>query len=386
MPRSSSPCRLTTFFSPWRLLLLLLVLTTPVAAFHPRLPRLTTFFSPWRLLLLLVLTMPVAAFHPRLPHMPSAARTAATPTTSPSSRSLTIGTPRLAHGIESGPIVALLKGPDDMYESAVKLGTHKAEEPAPIMFLLAIQAGLQVGIGAAMAVATMAGLPGIHASDPGLGKLIYAFCGLPCGLLMTATTGTMLFTGNTALVSVAWMEKRVRRRWGWGTAGQSRRCWGVYLYACLIALTFVQIKLRQLLKTWILSYTGNLLGAAMLAALCTYAGVFKSTAASIASVAAYKSALPFGVVRRRAMSIEALCGDSFFFFFFFFKIKTFQFSFLTLPSPPPPFHPHITGSGAGRLVQLAGHHGSVDRPGRSGPGVQGPGDRDDHYHLLGAGL
>lgn len=162
------------------------------------------------LLLPLLVAPPVAAFHPRLPQMPAmpavpavAARAAAA-----SSRSRNLGT-RLAHGIEGGPIVSLLKAPDDMYASAVKLGMHKAEEPAPIIFLLGIQAGLQVGIGAAMAVATMAGMPGIQASDPSLARLIYGFCGLPCGLLMTATTGTMLFTGNTALVSVALMEKKV---------------------------------------------------------------------------------------------------------------------------------------------------------------------------------
>jgi len=147
-----------------------------------------------------------------------------------------------------------LKDPVAAYDSAVKQGEKKANEPAPIIFLLGIQAGLQVGIGAAMAVATMAGVPGIQAKDPGLAKLIYGFCGLPCGLLMTATMvrfhwstyyvrmistacmvvrdrgydtphrvfdgpshassqGTMLFTGNTAVVSVALMEKKVCIQW-----------------------------------------------------------------------------------------------------------------------------------------------------------------------------
>jgi hypothetical protein len=46
----------------------------------------------------------------------------------------------------------------------------------------------QVGIGGAMAVATLAGLPGLSASNPGLAKLVYGVVGLPCGLLMTATT------------------------------------------------------------------------------------------------------------------------------------------------------------------------------------------------------
>ncbi|TFJ81779.1 hypothetical protein NSK_007027 [Nannochloropsis salina CCMP1776] len=162
-----------------------------------------------------------------------------------------------------------LKDPVAAYESAVKQGEKKANEPAPIIFLLGIQAGLQVGIGAAMAVTTMAGVPGIQAKDPGLAKLIYGFCGLPCGLLMTATMGTMLFTGNTAVVSVALMEKK--------------------------------IKLQQLVKTWVWSYLGNMVGAGFLAALCTYAGVFSSSAAAIASVAASKTAMPFGVAVARGI-------------------------------------------------------------------------------------
>jgi hypothetical protein len=39
-----------------------------------------------------------------------------------------------------------------------------------------------------------------------------------------------------------------------------------------------------------------MVGAGFLAALCTYAGVFSSSAAAIASVAASKTAMPFGVV------------------------------------------------------------------------------------------
>jgi len=42
-----------------------------------------------------------------------------------------------------------------------------------------------------------------------------------------------------------------------------------------------------------------MLGAALLAGLCTYAGVFKSAAASMVSVAAYKAAMPFGVVSKQ---------------------------------------------------------------------------------------
>ena len=58
----------------------------------------------------------------------------------------------------------------------------------------------------------------------------------------------------------------------------------------------IQIKLRQLIKSWFFSYMGNFLGATLLAGLCTYAGVFSSATAGMVSLAAYKASLPFGVV------------------------------------------------------------------------------------------
>lgn len=41
-----------------------------------------------------------------------------------------------------------------------------------------------------------------------------------------------------------------------------------------------------------------MVGAALLAGVCTYAGVFKNAATSIVSLAAYKAAMPFGVVSK----------------------------------------------------------------------------------------
>ena len=46
--------------------------------------------------------------------------------------------------------------------------------------------------------------------NPALAKLLCGLAGLPCGLLMTAVTGSELFTGNTALVGTAYLERKVR--------------------------------------------------------------------------------------------------------------------------------------------------------------------------------
>lgn len=79
----------------------------------------------------------------------------------------------------------------------------------------------------------------------------------------------MLFTGNTALVGVAFLERRVTG--------------------------------RQLLRNWAISYVGNLLGATLLAGLCTYAGVFRNSVPTIINIGAYKGTLPFGVAFARGI-------------------------------------------------------------------------------------
>ena len=55
--------------------------------------------------------------------------------------------------------------------------------------------------------------PGLVASNPGLQKIILGAFGLPFGLMMTLLSGAELFTGNTALVTMALLEGRA-------TAGQ----------------------------------------------------------------------------------------------------------------------------------------------------------------------
>ena len=48
--------------------------------------------------------------------------------------------------------------------------------------------------------------PGLVASNPGLQKIILGAFGLPFGLMMTLFSGAELFTGNTALVTMAMLE------------------------------------------------------------------------------------------------------------------------------------------------------------------------------------
>lgn len=105
------------------------------------------------------------------------------------------------------------------------LGAGKARAPVLKTFILAVTAGLQLGIGSAMAVATLTGLGGIQAQSPALAKIIGGLAGLPCGLLMTAVTGAELFTGNTALVGMAFLERQVRARAAAGVPASMSMRW-----------------------------------------------------------------------------------------------------------------------------------------------------------------
>ena len=71
--------------------------------------------------------------------------------------------------------------------------------------------GLFIGFGAFLAASVGGACGGMAAAgNPGLQKIITGLFGLPFGLLMVLTCGAELFTGNTALVTTAVYEGKVR--------------------------------------------------------------------------------------------------------------------------------------------------------------------------------
>merc|ERR1719502_1456399 len=82
--------------------------------------------------------------------------------------------------------------------------------------------------------------PALALENPGLQKIILGAFGLPFGLMMTLLSGAELFTGNTALVTMACIE------------GEAQP--------------------GQLAKSWISSYLGNFVGSLLLAALVFLGG------------------------------------------------------------------------------------------------------------------
>eukprot|EP00611_Tribonema_gayanum_P029228 TRINITY_DN7748_c0_g1_i1.p1 TRINITY_DN7748_c0_g1~~TRINITY_DN7748_c0_g1_i1.p1 ORF type:complete len:335 (-),score=120.32 TRINITY_DN7748_c0_g1_i1:460-1464(-) len=135
----------------------------------------------------------------------------------------------------------LLLAPPALYQNAVELGAKKAAMPINKILTLGILSGCHIGFGALLAVTVGGNVPGMAAANPGAQKFLLGAVGLPFGLFMTLVGGGELFTGNTALVTAALLEKRA--------------------------------SLKGLLKSWSVSYVGNFLGSLLLAAIAVNAGI-----------------------------------------------------------------------------------------------------------------
>ena len=134
----------------------------------------------------------------------------------------------------------LLALPPAGYEGAVAAGEKKANMAADKIFALAMISGAHIGFGAWLMLAVGGACPGLAATNPGLQNIVKGAFGLPFGLMMTLVTGAELFTGNTALVTAALLEKKA--------------------------------SLKQLIKSWTVSYSGNLVGSILLAAMVATGG------------------------------------------------------------------------------------------------------------------
>lgn len=163
---------------------------------------------------------------------------------------------------------AELKSPPNLYEGAVTVGTAKALAPASKIFTMGVVSGCHIAFGMYLATTVGGACPGIAAQNPGLQKIIQGAFGLPFGLIMTLVTGGELFTGNTALVTAAKMEQR--------------------------------IKWRDLVKSWTSSYLGNFLGSLLLAFLAFRSGTLDSSPAAV-NIAINKCSMPFDVAFIRGL-------------------------------------------------------------------------------------
>lgn len=155
----------------------------------------------------------------------------------------------------------LVATPQAGFSGAVAAGTKKAGMPAGRVLSLGLLSGCHIGFGAFLMLSVGGACPGLAASNPGLKSIISGAFGLPFGLFMTLLTGAELFTGNTALVTMAMLE-------GKATLG-------------------------QLTKSWTASYVGNLIGSIAFALLVSMGGTLVGGGASVGAAVA-KTSLPFG--------------------------------------------------------------------------------------------
>lgn len=131
------------------------------------------------------------------------------------------------------------------------------------IFVLGILAGAYIGLGALLMMMVGGRCVGIGATDPGLKAIISGLFGLPCGLMMVIVSGAELFTGNTAVVTAAVLEG--------------------------------EVDIGSLIKSWVVSYAGNLVGSLMLATMAVYAGLFVGGQPAI-SYSVAKTSMAFGPV------------------------------------------------------------------------------------------
>jgi formate transporter len=162
-------------------------------------------------------------------------------------------------------------GPD-MALRALDAGMKKAALAFMPTLVLAVLAGVYIGLGANFFTIVKTGLQGGFGIQQLMGGL--AFC---LGLILVVVGGAELFTGNTLIV-MAWLSGRV--------------------------------SLAQLLRNWAIVYLGNFIGSVVLVVLVVGASQYtlSDNAVGMAAVkiAAGKCSLPFSVVLSRGILCNAL--------------------------------------------------------------------------------
>lgn len=161
-------------------------------------------------------------------------------------------------------------GPAAIYEKASDMGAYKANLPWWKIIILGAVAGCYVALGGALLLTVGPNCPGLAESNPGLQKYIMGAIGFPYALLAILTCGAELFTGNTALVTTAVLEKKAT--------------------------------IKQLLKSWSCSFFGNMIGCALGIALFYNTGLMPQFTNGAESLALYKTAAPLKATLMKAIA------------------------------------------------------------------------------------
>jgi formate/nitrite transporter FocA (FNT family) len=138
--------------------------------------------------------------------------------------------------------------PAEIAEKAETVGVLKARRDVLTLLVLAILAGAFIALGAMFATTVLAGADG--ALPFGLSRLLagVAFC---LGLILVILGGAELFTGNTLMV-MAWAAGKLR--------------------------------LRDMLRAWLIVYVGNFIGAVGTALLVFLSGQYLAGRGAVTAV------------------------------------------------------------------------------------------------------
>jgi formate/nitrite transporter len=134
-------------------------------------------------------------------------------------------------------------------------GRDNAKMPVSKVLHQSIMGGGYVGLAGLLATVVAGNVPGIASSNPGMQRMIFAAL-FPVNLLLILMSGGQLFTGNSASVAAA-------------------------LYEGLISID-------ELVKSWSVSFFGNVIGCGLLALAAKYTGILTGGAQDLAVATAIK--------------------------------------------------------------------------------------------------
>ncbi len=171
------------------------------------------------------------------------------------------------------PVVSMdAFAPRDIADRVSKAGVVKANLNLWSMFLLAVLAGVFIGLGAEFCTLVITGASIGFGLTRLIGGLVFSL-----GLILVVVSGAELFTGNN-LLTIAWLN---------GSASWQR-----------------------VLRNWTVVFVGNFVGSVALAALMfltrQWAGAEYAVGATALRIAADKAALPFTVALARGVLCNLL--------------------------------------------------------------------------------
>ena len=173
-----------------------------------------------------------------------------------------------------------LETPADTYHILAAKGEANSKLTVAKTFHASVMGGIQVGIGGLLCLTVCGNMAGVAATNPGLVKFVFGAL-FPVCLVLVLNSGTQLYTGNTATMASAYWEGKI------GVA--------------------------DVLKSWVISFLGNVVGCGAMAWVGAYTGIIsgggKAMAAAV-GVAKCGHSLSFGQMVVKGIFCNYLVRES----------------------------------------------------------------------------